>query len=279
LTVTWSPYAHLVTLAQLPGSISPSRIGTFTDCPRLFQYQAIERLEQPPTIWTLKGTLVHAALEGLFAAPPAERTVEVALASLAAATASDEGVAGMSTLGLAPPELEEFERDAALLVERYFELEDPAAVDAVGVELKIETTLGTARDGSPLHLRGIIDRLDRDEDGNLIVVDYKTGRAPPPGRERARLAAVETYALLCERALGVRPVAVRLLHLREPIVIERRIGEAEVMRQERRTVQVWDAIARAHAAGSFRPSPGPLCRFCAFSDRCEGAASLLAVRG
>jgi putative RecB family exonuclease len=244
----------------------------------MFQYQALERLEQPPTVWTLKGTLVHSALEGLFEAAPAERSVEVALAALDAAVASDDGAARLDGLGLATSEAERFLADAALLVRQYFDLEDPREVDAVGVELRVDTMLEAPREEEPLRLRGIIDRLDRDADGNLVVVDYKTGRAPAPGRERARLAAVETYALLCERALGVRPVAVRLLHLREPLIIERRIGEAEVARQERRTVQVWDAIAKAHAAGSFRPSPGPLCRYCAFNDRCEGALLVGAAR-
>ena len=275
--VTWPTYAANAMLPPLPSSISPSRIGSFTDCPRLFQYQAIERLEQPPTIWTLKGTLVHAALERLFGEDPPDRTIEAAVGALDAVVTSEEGAAGIAALGLTGSDARAFVADADALVRRYFELEDPSGIDAVGVELRVETTLETG-DPEPVHLRGIIDRLDRMENGDLVVVDYKTGRAPSPGRERSKLAAVETYALLCERALGVRPVAVRLLHLREPVVIERRIGAAEVARQERRTVQVWSAISTAYAKGSFRPSPGPLCRFCAFSDRCEGAASIGVAR-
>jgi putative RecB family exonuclease len=123
-----------------------------------------------------------------------------------------------------------------------------------------------------LPLRGIIDRLDRDDEGGLVVVDYKTGRAPGPGRERSKMAGVETYALLCERALGVRPVAVRLLYLRAPVSVEREVLPTTVTRQERRAVAVWQAINKAHATGSFRVSPGPLCGYCAFADRCEGAA-------
>jgi putative RecB family exonuclease len=260
-----------VTLAPLPSSISPSKIGTFTDCPRLFQYQSIDRLTQPPTIWTLKGNLVHSALEGLFAVDPAQRTLDVALHALDDAIASPDGTAGIESVGLEGSRLDTFLADAATLVRRYFDLEDPTRVDAVGVELRVDTMLTSARDGGSVHLRGIIDRLDRNEAGDLIVVDYKTGRAPAPGRERARLAAVETYALLCERALGVRPVMVRLMYLAVPLVIEREIGSSEVSRQERRAVEVWHAISKAHASGAFRPSPGPLCRYCAFTDRCEAA--------
>jgi putative RecB family exonuclease len=259
-------------LAALPTSISPSRIATFTDCPRMFQYQAIERLDQPPTVWTLKGTLVHAALEGLFAAPAGARSADVAVACLHEAAASPEIVAGFSVLALDEAAVAAFVEDAEVLVRNYFQLEDPDAVDAVGVELRLETALevGGGRDALPL--RGIIDRLDRDGDGALTVVDYKTGRAPGPGRERSKLAGVETYALLCERVLGVRPVAVRLLYLRAPLIVEREVLSTTVTRQERRAVAVWQAITKAHAAGSFRPVPGPLCNYCAYADRCEGAA-------
>ncbi len=237
----------------------------------MFQYQAIERLEQPPTVWTLKGTLVHSALEGLYGLDAPLRSIDAALASLATAVETDEIQAGFVAIDLSEDQRPEFVEDAATLVRRYFELEDPTRVNAVGVELRVEAELEDARAGGSVHLRGIIDRLDRDERGDLIVVDYKTGRAPGPGRERSKMAGVETYALLCERALGVRPVAVRLMYLRQPLVIEREVGPPEVSRQERRTVAVWQAIAKAHASGSFRPSPGPLCRFCAFTDRCEAA--------
>ena len=262
-------------LAALPSSISPSKVVTFTDCPRLFQYQAIERLEQPPTEATLKGTLVHAALEALFVEPPERRTLQCATDALRRAADTPLFGEAIATLAL---DDKAFLADAVDLVGRYFDLEDPTTIDAIGIELGLETRLEGSRGLGDVRLRGIIDRLDRLDDGRLVVVDYKTGRAPGPGRERSKMAGVETYALLCERVLGVRPVAVRLLYLRAPLAVERVVDDGAVRRQERRTVEVWRAITRAHETGSFRPSPGPLCGYCAFADRCEGAALASAGR-
>jgi putative RecB family exonuclease len=244
----------------------------------MFQYQAIDHLEQPPTIWTLKGTLVHTALEGLFTAPSEQRTEGFALERLREAAATDSFNEELAALGLDRDAARAFVDDAAALVGNYFALENPVAVDAVGVELRLETTLEIGGGLGSVPLRGIIDRLDRDDGGDLVVVDYKTGRAPGPGRERSKLAGVETYALLCERVLGVRPVAVRLLYLRAPLIVERDVAPTTVKRQERRAVEVWRAISKAHAVGSFRPSPGPLCNYCAFADRCEGAAQVKAAK-
>ena len=57
-------------------------------------------------------------------------------------------------------------------MDNYFALEDPNEVTPVGIELILEARLGDVR------LRGILDRLDRTPEGELVVVDYKTGRAP-----------------------------------------------------------------------------------------------------
>jgi len=258
-------------LAPLPTALSPSKISTFTECPRRFQYSAIDRLEEPPTIWTLKGTLVHASLEALFCLPAHERTEATAIALLHDAAHDKRYLEEFASLGLPEGDEARFVDDAATLVRSYFAMEDPRGVDAVGVELRVDTELTLGDDADPLLLRGIIDRLDRVGDGELVIVDYKTGRAPMIGREREKLAAVETYALLCERAIGVRPVAVRLLYLRDQLVVEREISEREVARQQRRASEVWRAIGRAYTKGSFRPSPSRLCAYCSFNDRCEGA--------
>ena len=55
---------------------------------------------------------------------------------------------------------------------KYFELEDPRTVRPIGLELKLEADLGRTR------LRGIIDRLELDENGEFVVTDYKTGSVP-----------------------------------------------------------------------------------------------------
>lgn len=273
--MTAPPYAAVIVLGPLPTTLSPTRIATFTECPRRFQYVAVDHLEEPPSTWTLKGNLVHAALEALFLLQPQDRTRHAADVAVREAAASEWFAADAATVGLDASERAAFVGDANALVDAYFRMEDPTAVDAVGVELRVAAEL-TGKDG-PLSIRGVIDRLDRSPSGELVVVDYKTGRAPRAGHERERLAAVETYALLCERVLGVRPSLVRLMYLRDELVVERAISELEVRRQERRALGVWDAVRRAHAAGAFRPVPSRLCAYCAFADRCEAAMGVTAA--
>ena len=82
------------------------------------------------------------------------------------------------------------------------------------------------------------------------------------------MGGVQTYALLCERMLGRAPTEVRLLHLREPIMITAVATPQTLRGQRQRTTAVWDAIARACAKDDFRPRTGPLCNYCNFKPLC-----------
>jgi putative RecB family exonuclease len=246
-----------------PRSLSPSKVSSFRDCALAFRFTAIERLPDPATVWTVKGTLVHSALEQLFwNHPQGARSPAAATAELDAAWTALQDDADYLSLGLEPDAAESFRADAVQLVANYFRLEDPDEITPVGVELTLEARLGEVR------LRGILDRLDRTPDGDLVVVDYKTGRAPSPAYEQSKLAGVQLYALLCQEVLGRRPVQVKLLHLKEPTVITAEPSEQGLRGQRSKTLAVWSAIERACRDEDFRPKTGPLCRFCRFREFC-----------
>ena len=247
----------------LPRSLSPSKLSAFKDCPLAFRFAAIDRLPEAPAPHMVKGTLVHSALERLFwDHPRGERSPEAARHALDQAWQALQDDPELLFLELTDAEREAFVADAALLVDGYLRLEDPDAVNAVGVELTLEA------DVAGLRLRGIIDRLDVTDDGALEVVDYKTGRVPSVNQEQQRLGGVQFYALLCEQVLGRRPSRIRLMYLREPLVIEAVPSEQGVRGTRQRTSAVWSAIERACENEDFRPRPSALCNWCSFRALC-----------
>jgi putative RecB family exonuclease len=245
-----------------PPSLSPSSVSAFKECPLAFRFAYIDRLPEPPSPAATKGTLVHRALELLMCRPRPDRTVEAALADLGQAEREMSDDPELASLDLTPDEWQMFRADAEQLVRRYFLLEDPRTVRPVGLEVKLMAEFGRVT------LRGIIDRLEIDGDGQFVVTDYKTGSVPSEYAENARLSGVHIYAALCERMLGRRPTRVQLYYLSKPEAIIARPTAQSVAGVERRADALWTAIMRACEREDFRPRPGPLCDFCTFKPYC-----------
>lgn len=245
-----------------PSSVSPSKVSTFTDCGLAFRFSAIDRLPEPPSVPASRGTLVHAALERLFLLDPDERTLAAGLTALDQAIEAFRTDDDFTGLALDDQGEAEFLDAAEQLVRRYFDLEDPTTVHPIGLELKLEATI----DG--LRLRGIIDRLELDGDGRLVVTDYKTGRAPRQNYERSRLGGVHFYSLLCEQVFGQRPARVQLLYLGDPLTVVTQPSEQSTRGLERKVRAVWTAVERACEREDFKPRPSRLCDWCAFKAYC-----------
>jgi putative RecB family exonuclease len=246
----------------LPTSLSPSKVSSFTDCALAFRFSAIDHLPEPPSVAATRGTLVHAALERLFTLDPAERTRAMADRCLAEAIDWLRTEPDYVLLELDPEGEAAFCAEAASLIDRYFRLEDPTTITPIGIELKLEVDLGGVK------LRGIIDRLELDADGELVVTDYKTGRAPGERQEQQRLAGVAFYSLLCERLFGRRPARVQLLYLADPVAIISTPTDRSTRGVERKLAAVWTAVERACEREDFRPNPSRLCDWCGFKAYC-----------
>jgi putative RecB family exonuclease len=256
----------------LPASLSPSKVASFKDCALAFRLSAIDRLPEPASPHAAKGTLVHRALELLmWEEEGAGRTLAAALAKLARAVPEVLDGSEYAGLALDADERAEFIADAEQLIRNYFDLEDPRHVRVAGTELRLSVDIGT------LKLSGIIDRLDLDPDGALVVTDYKTGRAPSVQREQSRLGGVHFYAFLCEQVFGQRPSRVQLLHLREPLAISTGPSDQSIRGLQQQIGAVWSAVEQACAREDFRPKPGWLCNHCAFHQYCPAVGGDLSL--
>ncbi|MGH3255593.1 MAG: RecB family exonuclease [Streptosporangiaceae bacterium] len=245
-------------------ALSPSRAADFMTCPLLYRFRVIDRLPEPPSAATARGTLVHAVLERLFDLPAAQRTPEAARAlvdpewdRLAAAEPDLAALFGDDT------ERADWLASATAILDAYFTLEDPRRLEPTERESYVETTLD-----SGLRLRGYIDRLDVAPGGEIRIVDYKTGRAPREAYEASALFQMKFYALVIWRLRGQVPRLLQLMYLAEGEVLRYAPDASDLLATERKVAALWQAIERARASGDWRPRPSRLCDWCNHKALC-----------
>lgn len=247
----------------LPSSLSPSKVSSFKDCALAFRFSAIDKLPEPPSAPAMKGTLVHRALELLLSNQPADRTPEHGAECLAAAVVEMHELDEWAELDLDEDAATAFVADAKVMLERYFSMEDPRRIEPVGLELMLEAEIGGVT------VRGIIDRLERNAEGGLVVTDYKTGRTPSVFQEQSRLGGVHFYAFLCQAHFGELPAQIQLMYLgREPQIIATTPTEQSVRGLQRKVGAIWSAVERACEHDDFRPKQSALCNWCSFQQYC-----------
>ncbi|WP_322750684.1 MULTISPECIES: PD-(D/E)XK nuclease family protein [unclassified Frankia] len=248
---------------------TPSKLSAFADCPRRYRMAYLDRPappKGPPWAHNSMGASVHNALrawwdESLARRTPARAAHLVRLGWLLDGWRdADQSV--------------RWRERAAQMVERYVAGLDPAA-EPVAVERQVAAR--TER----LALSGRVDRLD-DRDGELVVVDYKTGRRPLTDDDARASQPLALYALAASKTLRRPCWRVELHHVPTGDVLAAEHDEASLGRQLRRAEALADDAERAGEAfragaapdAAFPPSPGQLCSWCDYRRHCpEGLAA------
>jgi putative RecB family exonuclease len=252
-------------------TLSPSRAGDFKTCPQLFKFRAIDRLPEPTTVHQARGTTAHLALQWLYDLPAAERTPERLFDLFRQAWTEMRVEEDYAHLFPSVDDERTWGMESMELLANYFGLEDPAAVTPMDKEMDMTEDL----DG--IVIRGILDRIDRDEEGRLVITDYKTGKAPPERYAHGAFFALRIYALLIRQRLGETPHEIRLLYLNGPTLYRARVEDRQLDAMDRQLRALWERIESAIADGRFPPRPGSLCNWCVFKDRCPAFTPAQAV--
>lgn len=235
---------------------SPSMLKLWRRCHRAYRFKYVDKVPAIPRPWLSFGSSVHAALREIFNAGPAKRTVELFERHLGA---------NWDRRGYTSEDEEARYRERAVATIRRYAAEEEDFATAprprlleFAVEQKIDDVV----------LRGRLDRVDDTPDG-LVVIDYKTGKAPAPEQARGD-EAFTMYAMLVHARFKDAPARLewRFVETGERVVTAR---EPEAFGRVRENVLREVGAIRAETA--FEPSPAAWCRFCDYLDRCpEGLA-------
>ena len=140
---------------------SPSRLKTFLDCPRQYEFKHVLKLPTRPSQNLDLGNNVHAALRDWLRMPPPARTWEALLEAYRAAWRINRAAFARRSRD----ELKEWgERGIAML--RAFAAATPSDLEPLAIEHWVRADYGEIAVG------GRVDRVDELPDGSLVVIDY-----------------------------------------------------------------------------------------------------------
>jgi putative RecB family exonuclease len=244
-------------------SASPSKLLVWLDCPRRYRMQYLDRPRPPtrkPRAHTSVGVATHNVLRDFWDLAAAERT-PAAVEQLVRRSWIDVGFRD-------PEQSAQWRARTTRRVTEYLR-----GIDRDRQPLGVERTVSLHTE--TLAVTGRLDRLD-DRDGELVVVDYKTGRAKLTDDDARTSLPLALYAVAvagmfrrtCVRVeLHHVPTGEVLAHEHTSETLGRKVAEAESIALDLRKA---DASYAELGVGSalFEPRISPICMWCDFRAHC-----------
>jgi putative RecB family exonuclease len=247
-----------------PLRLSPTAVSTFRQCRQLYKFLYIDKLgdkySRPRPYYTMANH-VHAALKDFFSLWPLERRTPEAMEDLLR-----QNWRRYQT-GFKNSKDERRWAEKALAQVRAFVLNHDVSRQPLMLEEPIEAQITPG-----VVLRGRVDRVDREADGSLHIIDYKTGNVPT----EMDWMQLELHALALSRRLPSPVRRLSYLYLGPSVLHSTELppGRLDEVRWELLTV-----ARKVRRERHYRSRPGRWCGNCDFRTICPRGAAIEPAAG
>lgn len=255
MTTTIEPTAKEMVM---PKRFSYSAASRYKRCPAAWKFHYIDRLPDDPSIDSVLGSFVHELLEAMYQKVPGRRNVEEMRRDAAKIWVGNKYPEKLQKIGNQDEIVAK--KRAWKLATGIWTLEQPEDVVVRGTETRYDLVVNSV----PLLV--VIDRMEYDEYGAVVITDYKTGKIPNDRYPNQHIGQVALYAAVAHD-LGERVSAISLIYLKGKSVVvpfSQSMGERAL--DEIRST--WLHLSRSIAEDDFEAKPSPLCAWCPFVAHC-----------
>lgn len=240
--------------------ISYSALDSFQNCSLKYKFQNIDKIKEPKSKEAVFGTLVHGTLNYIHTPSLNPPRLEEALDYFSKNWNSD----------VFENELEE--RNAfsmgVSMIQDYYKKNSPSEANIVDLESRFAIEIQDQKTGANHIISGIIDRIDKTEDGYEII-DYKTTKKMPSQEKVDNDLQLSVYlsAFLARYPKEIErldKVTVSLYYLKHGV----KLSSTRTLEQLNNAKQLFLDVIAEIEKGKFEPNVTPLCDWCGFQKFC-----------
>jgi CRISPR/Cas system-associated exonuclease Cas4 (RecB family) len=255
-----------------------SKLDLFNKCKKQYYFNYLDPEISPrkkefikPRDYKTKGQAVHGAITLFYHLPEKERSFKKLKDFLFEAWFADNEPTKAPPLG----EIGGFKdinherrtyRQSLLLLKDFFELKDIAPNIFYLPTKNIRYSFDDYKDMiKPIEgdwsISGKFDRIDEMENGNLRVIDFKTGKNQKDSFQ------LEFYALLAEMNYNKKVDVISFYYLNDKKIVNYDFSKINRENSRKKIVQKISTIETTHP-DNFLPNPNSLCSHCDFKEIC-----------
>lgn len=245
-----------------PPYLSASSMSTYRQCALKFKFNKIDQIPDLPSDATLLGNFVHETLENFYVLPPEERTLDQVRRIAGSLWVEGEWEDRVRPYVGPANAIRTFRWRAWWCIENLWKVENPTLVDPAGIEREVNGPIGHAT------VKGFIDRYEMDDNGNIVISDYKTGKTPSGRYVGDKFVQLKIYAALMKELEIGNPQKLELLFLKDGVKFSHQLVADDIRSTVDYVTSTYDAILRSCETGDFPYNKSKLCDWCAYKKIC-----------
>jgi len=238
--------------------ISYSAMDTYQTCPLKYKFQEIDKIKTPKSKEAVFGTTIHGTMKFIHTPGILSPTLDQAMEHF--------GNAWNPAVFDNPDEERAAFSQGVQIIQNYYQKNNPADFNIIDLESRFGIEIGDEK--NPHDVSGIIDRIDKTEDGYEII-DYKTTKKMPSQEKVDNDLQLSVYlkAFLKRYPNEVKnldKIKVSLYYLKHGV----KLSSTRTLEQLQKSEQLFLDVIKLIEAGKFDPVMSPLCDWCGYQNLC-----------
>jgi len=249
----------------VPQIYSHSRLATFEDCPKRFEYRYVLKIPTDgESIEAFVGKRVHEVLERLYKAAQRDRVpaLEKVIYRYNALFEESYDANRVRIVREGTP-VEFYRQVGERCLTAYYRRHYPFDGDeTLGLEQRVTFALDEKRE---YRFQGFIDRLARARDGAIEIHDYKTSRRAATQEQVDKDRQLALYQIGLADRFPDQPIRLVWHYLQQ----DRKLTSTRTPEQLRYLSEdTMSVVDRINSEAEFKPKRSSLCDWCEYNDRC-----------